>query len=99
MRDYWTIGDEGKIFFHQNYPYLERHSVRVTYVAGEGRVPATIHDAATKLVAAEVIRHDDNSILIAETQSNIDLKTKHDILVEEANETLKGKANMVYFIS
>ena len=99
MGDYWTIGDEGKVFFHQNYPYLERHSVRVTYVAGEGRVPATIHDAATKLVAAEVIRHDDNSILIAETQSNIDLKTKHDILVEEANETLKGKANMVYFIS
>ena len=99
MGDYWTIGDEGKIFFHQNYPFLERHSVRVTYVAGEGRVPATIHDAATKLVAAEVIRHDDNSILIAETQSNIDLKTKHDILVEEANATLKGKSNMVYFIT
>ena len=99
MGDYWTIGDEGKIFFHQNYPYLEKHSIRVTYVAGEGRVPGTIHDAATKLVAAEVIRHDDNSILIAETQSNIDLKTKHDILVEEANAILKGKSNMVYFIS
>jgi len=78
---------------------LEKHSIRVTYVAGEGRVPGTIHDAATKLVAAEVIRHDDNSILIAETQSNIDLKTKHDILVEEANAILKGKSNMVYFIS
>ena len=99
LGDYWTIGEEGKIFFHQNYPYLERHSVRVTYVAGEGRVPATIHDAATKFVAAEIIRHDDNSILIAETQSNIDLKTKHDILIEEANATLKGKSNMVYFIS
>ena len=31
--------------------------------------------------------------------SNIDLKTKHDILLEEADAILKGKSNMVYFIS
>ena len=99
MGDYWTMGDEGKIFFLQNYPHLENHSIRVTYVAGEGRVPAPIHEAATKIVAAEVIRHDDNSILITESGSNIDLKTKHDILLEEANAILKGKSNMVYFIS
>ena len=98
LGDYWSIGDEGKIFFHSEYPFIEDNGIRVTYLAGEGRVPATIHDAATKLVAAEVIRHDDNSILIAETNSNIDLKTKHDILIEEANKTLDGKSNMVYFI-
>ena len=78
---------------------MENHSIRVTYVAGDSRVPATIHDAATKFVAAEVIRHDDNSILIAETGSNIDLKTKHDILVKEAEDILKGKQNIVHFIS
>lgn len=99
MGDFWSIGDEGKIFFLQSYPYLDNHSIRVTYVAGETRVPAAIHEAATKLVAAEVIRHDDNSILITETGSNIDLKAKHDILLEEANAILKGKANIVYFIS
>lgn len=83
----------------QAYPHLNSHAIRVTYVAGEGRVPAPIHEAATKIVAAEVIRHDDNSILITESGSNIDLKAKHDILLEEANAILKGKANMVYFIS
>jgi len=83
----------------RNYPYLESHSIKVTYVSGSSRVPASIHDATTKLVAAEVIRHDDNSILIAETGSNIDLKTKHDILLEEANKILDGKKNIVHFIS
>ena len=97
--DYWTINDEGKIFFRQQYPFNQHHSIRVTYVAGEGRVPAPIHEAATKLVAAEIIRHDDNSILIAETGSNIDLKAKHDILLEEANAILNGKKNLVHFIS
>ena len=99
LGDYWTINKDGKIFFLKNYPYLHSHSIRVTYVSGESRVPATIQDAATKLVAAEVIRHDDNSILIAETGSNIDLKTKHDILLEEANAILKGKRDIIHFIA
>lgn len=99
MGDYWTIDNEGKIFFKREFPYVQNHSIRVTYVAGDGRVPAPIHEAATKLVAAEVIRHDDNSILIAETGSNIDLKTKHDILLEEANKIIDGKKNLIHFIS
>ena len=99
LGDYWVLDEEGKIFFLKKYPYMENHSIRATYVAGDGRVPAGIHDAATKLVAAEVIRHDDNSILIAETGSNIDLKTKHDILVKEAEDIIKGKQNIVHFIS
>ena len=98
LGDYWTIDKDGKIFFLKNYPFLHAHSVRVTYVSGESRVPATVHDATTKLVAAEVIRHDDNSILIAETGSNIDLKTKHDILLEEANKILNGKKDIIHFI-
>ena len=98
LGDYWTINSEGKIFFLKNYPYLKKHSVRVTYVAGSKRVNSAIHDAATKLVAAEVIRHDDNSILIADTQSGISLKEKHDILIEEANKIIDGKKNIVFLI-
>ena len=96
LGDYWTINSEGKIFFLKNYPYVQNHSCKITYVSGDRRVPGVIHDAATKLVAAEIIRHDDNSILIAETGSNIDLKTKHDILVKEAMETLNGKKIVIY---
>ena len=99
LEDFWKLSDEGVIYFRSNYPYTRSHAVRVTYVSGEARVPATIHDAATKLVAAEVIRHDDNSILIAETGSNIDLRAKHDILVEEATKILDGKKETIVFIS
>jgi len=96
LGDYWTIDGEGKIFFLKNYPYIQNHSCRVTYMSGDSRVPGVIHDAATKFVAAEIIRHDDNSILIADTGSNIDLKTKHDILVKEAEDILKGKKMIIY---
>jgi len=96
--DFWVIGDEGKIFFRQNYPYYENHSIKVTYIRGKTRVPAPIHEAATKLVAAEILLHDDNTILIAETGSNIDLKAKHDILVEEANKIIKGKQVLLHLI-
>ena len=99
LGDFWMLKDDGKIFFRSNYPYHQNHSIKVTYVSGSGRVPASIHDATTKIVAAEVIRHDDNSILIAETGSNIDLKAKHDILLEEADKILQGKKDIVHFIS
>ena len=36
---------------------------------------------------------------IEETQSNIDLKTKHDILLEDANAIVNGKKNIIHFIS
>ena len=99
LGDFWTLKDDGKIFFRKNYPYQQHHSIKVTYVSGSGRVPATIHDAATKIVAAEIIRHDDNSILIAETGSNIDLKSKHDILLEEADKILQGKKDIIHFVT
>ena len=99
LDDFWQMGHEGKIFFHKEYPYTKNHSIRVTYVAGDGRAPAPIHEATTKFVAAEVIRHDDNSVLVAETGSNIDLKTKHDILLEEPNKIIDGKKNLIHFIS
>ena len=97
--DFWQIGDEGKIFFLKNYPHINSHSIRVTYVSGDGRVTSAVHEAATKLAAAGILLHDDNSILIAESGSNIDLKTKHDILVEEANKILDGKKKLIHFIS
>jgi len=96
--DYWLLGEEGRIFFLQDYPFHTRNSVFVSYVAGNARVPAAVHEATTKLVAAEIIRHDDQSILIAETGANISTKEKYDILKKEAMETLKGKSDIVYFI-
>tara|TARA_R110000751_G_scaffold54663_5_gene117532 strand:+ start:546 stop:1643 length:1098 start_codon:yes stop_codon:yes gene_type:complete len=96
--DFWQITDDGKIFFLREWPFQQTHSIRVSYISGDGRVPASIHEAATKIVAAEVIRHDDNSILIADTGSNIDLKSKHDILLEEAKAILDAKQETVFLL-
>ena len=95
---YWLLNEEGRIFFLQDYPYHKNNSVIVSYLAGDGRVPATIHEAATKLVAAEILRHDDQSILITETGGNITTKEKYDILKKEGMDILTGKGDIVYFI-
>ena len=98
LGSFWTIGEEGRIFFFNDYPFHANNSVIVSYVAGDGRVPSAIHEAATKLTAAEILRHDDQSILIAETGANISTKEKYDILRKEAMDTLKGKGDLVYFL-
>ena len=98
LGSYWTIGEEGRIFFLRDYPYHTNNSVIVSYIAGDARVPASIHEAATKLAAAEIIRSDDQSVLIAETGGNISTKEKYDILREEALAILKGKGDIVYFL-
>lgn len=98
LGSYWTIGEEGRIFFLRDYPYHTNNSVIVSYIAGDGRVPSSIHEATTKLVAAEILRSDDQSILIAETSGNITTKEKYDILRKEAMAILKGKGDIVYFL-
>ena len=82
----------------RDYPYHTNNSIVVSYIAGDNRVPSAIHEATTKLVAAEIIRMDDQSVLIAETGANITTKEKYDILRNEAMETLKGKGDIVYFL-
>ena len=98
LGSYWTIGEEGRIFFLRDYPYHTNNSVIVSYIAGDNRVPSAIHEATTKLVAAEIIRMDDQSVLIAETGANISAKEKYDILKKEAMDILKGKGDLVYFL-
>jgi len=98
LGSYWTINEEGRIFFLRDYPYHTNNSVIVSYIAGDNRVPSAIHEATTKLVAAEIIRMDDQSVLIAETGANISAKEKYDILKKEAMDTLKGKGDLVYFL-
>ena len=98
LGSYWTIGEEGRVFFLRDYPYHKNNSVIVSYIAGDGRVPSSIHEAATKLAAAEILRSDDQSVLIAETGANISTKEKYDILRTEAMDILKGKGDIVYFL-
>lgn len=98
LGDYWTINEEGRIFFLKDYPYHRNNSVIATYIAGNNRVPSAIHEATTKLSASEIIRHDDQSVLITESGGNISTKEKYDILRKEAMGILKGKGDLVYFL-
>jgi len=98
LGSFWAIGDEGRIFFLRDYPYHTQNSIICTYIAGSSRVPSAIHKAATMLVAAELLRHDDQTILIAETGSNISTKEKYDILKKEADDILKGKSDLVFLL-
>jgi len=98
LGDFWTIGDDGKIFFMKKYPFHNKNSIIVSYIAGDGRVPATVHEATTKLVAAEILRHDDQTIMIAETGANISVKEKYDLLRAEGLALIDGKKDLVYIL-
>tara|TARA_R110000823_G_scaffold314494_2_gene443789 strand:+ start:3981 stop:5285 length:1305 start_codon:yes stop_codon:yes gene_type:complete len=98
LGDFWMISDDGRIFFMKKYPYHNKNSIIVSYVAGDGRVPSTIHEATTKLVAAEILRHDDQTIMIAETGANISAKEKYDLLRKEAMDLIDGKKDLVYIL-
>jgi len=98
LGSYWTIGEEGRIFFLKDYPYHRNNSVIVSFIAGDARVPASIHEASTKLAAAEILRSDDQSVLITESGGNITTKEKYDILRKEGMDILMGKGDIVYFL-
>jgi hypothetical protein len=77
---------------------MEKNSVRMTYIAGNPRVPGIISQAATKMSAMEILRHDDQTVLIAESGSQIDIKTKYDLLKQEAAELLKLTRETIFLI-
>ena len=98
-RDWWSMDDTGTIFFRVQYPYQQKHSVRVTYITGGQRVPAVITEAATKLVCCELMSADDNTILLGEAmESGLDIKTKFDTYRADVEKILNLKKRMIYLV-
>ena len=98
MNEWWKIDREGRIFFRTKFPYVQLNSVRVTYLAGSGRVPGIISDIATKLAACEILRSDDATVLITESGNQISVRDKYDLLRAEALDMLAGKKEDVVLI-
>ena len=98
LGNWWKSDREGRIFFRTNFPYLHRNSIRVTYIAGNQRVPGIISDAATKLAACEILRADDQTVLIADTGASIDIKSKYDLLKKEAEDLLNLGKETVFLL-
>jgi len=97
--DWWVISSDGTVFFRTTYPYQQKHSLKVTYQTGGQRVPAIITEAATKLVACELMSADDNTILLGENnESGIDIKTKFDTYRADVDKILNLKKRLIYYI-
>lgn len=97
--DWWLDNPSGTVFFRTTYPYQVKHSLRCTYQTGKQTVPAIITEAATKLVACELMSADDNTILLGEAaQSGLDIKTKFDTYKQEVEKILNMKKRLIYLI-
>ena len=49
-------------------------------------------------MACEILRHDDQTVLIAESGASIDIKGKHDLMKEDAVDLLGMMKETVFFL-
>lgn len=97
--NWWNMNDNGMIFFRSQFPYQQKHTLRVSYITGHPRVPAVITEAATKLVACELMQADDHNLLLGENaESGVDLKSKFDTYRQDIDKILGLKRRMIYLI-
>jgi hypothetical protein len=97
LKDWWLDHEMGIIYFNNSYPYFEWNAVKVAYIYGERYVEKAIEEAATKLVASELLMADDRSVLIPEGGQNIDLGSKAQLWRREAMEIIGRYKEVVVF--
>ncbi len=97
LRDWWLDHQMGIIYFNNSYPFFEYNAIKVSYIYGERYLEKAIEEAATKLVASELLMSDDRSVLIPEGSQNIDLGSKAQLFRREAMEILARYKEVVVF--
>ena len=97
LRDWWIDHEMGIIYFNNSYPFFEWNAVKVAYIYGERYLESAIEEAATKMVAADLLMSDDRSVLIPEGGQNIDLGAKVQMFKKEAEEILNRYKEVVVF--
>lgn len=97
LKDWWLDSEMGIIYFNNSYPFFEWNAVKVAYIYGERYLEKAIEEAATKLVASELLMADDRSVLIPEGSQNIDLGSKTQLWRREAMEILARYKEVVVF--
>ena len=85
------------IYFNNSYPFFEHNAVKVSYIYGERYLEKAIEEAATKMVAVDLLMADDRSVLIPEGSQNVPLAQKIQMFKEEANSLLNRYKEMVLF--
>tara|TARA_R100000149_G_scaffold58808_1_gene27785 strand:+ start:218 stop:1789 length:1572 start_codon:yes stop_codon:yes gene_type:complete len=97
LRDWWLDHQMGIIYFNNSYPFFEYNAIKVSYIYGERYLEKAIEEAATKLVASELLMSDDRSVLIPEGSQNIDLGSKAQLFRREAMDILARYKEVVVF--
>jgi hypothetical protein len=97
LRDWWLDHEMGIVYFNNSYPFFEWNAVKVSYIYGERYLEKAIEEAATKLVAADLLMADDRSVLIPEGSQNVDLGSKIQLYRKEAMEILSRYKEVVVF--
>jgi len=97
LGDWWLDHEMGIIYFNNSYPFFEWNAVKATYIYGERYLEKAIEEAATKLVAADLLMSDDRSVLIPEGSQNVDLGSKIQLYRKEAMQILSRYKEVVVF--
>tara|TARA_R110002020_G_scaffold81904_3_gene203043 strand:+ start:1566 stop:3188 length:1623 start_codon:yes stop_codon:yes gene_type:complete len=97
LKDWWIDYEMGIIYFNNSYPFFEHNAVKVSYIYGERYLEKAIEEAATKMVAADLLLSDDRSVLIPEGSQNVDLGAKIQLFRKEAEELLVRYKEVVVF--
>jgi len=97
LKDWWLDHEMGIIYFNNSYPFFEWNAVKVSYIYGERYLEKAIEEAATKLVAADILMSDDRSVLIPEGTQNVDLASKIQLYRKEAQDILNRYREVVVF--
>ena len=97
LKDWWIDHEMGIIYFNNSYPYFEWNAIKVAYIYGERYVEKAIEEAATKMVASDLLMSDDRSVLIPEGAQNVDLGAKIQIYRNQAKAILSRYKEIVVF--
>jgi len=97
LKDWWIDYEMGIIYFNNSYPYFEWNAIKVAYIYGERYVEKAIEEAATKMVASDLLMSDDRSVLIPEGSQNVDLGAKIQIFRNQAKAILSRYKEIVVF--
>ena len=97
LRDWWADYEMGIIYFNNSYPFFEWNAIKCSYIYGERYLEKAIEEAATKMVAIDVLMSDDRSVLIPEGTQNVDLTAKIQLLRAEVDSILARYVEIIVF--
>ncbi len=97
LRDWWLDHEIGQIYFNNSYPFFEWNAIKCSYIYGERYLEKAIEEAATKMVACDVLMSDDRSVLIPEGTQNVDLTSKIQLLKAEVDSILARYIEIIVF--